>query len=312
MPADFAAGDDQLGLGAAGSAPAVAADEPYGFDTHGGGPATGDMSLDGIDALDPGGGGAAAPSDGAYGDDGLSAGLEAELEEADFFVQQALYAEAREILIGLQARYPQNRLVQAKLQDVDAMEAAASSDGETATSVGESEDLPLEPSAPPAAAAPAPAKRPTVIAKPLGEADADTHFDLGLAYKEMGLHDEAIREFLLVRETPGRAVQCHLMIGLCNLERGKLSEAVTEFKNGLYVEGISDREALSLYFELGSAYQSLADAREALYYFEKVAKRDLRFRDVGTRIEQVKAQIAAAGAPRSVDATLDSTGDDFR
>ena len=90
--------------------------------------------------------------------------------------------------------------------------------------------------------------------------DADTHYDLGLAYKEMGLFDEAIKEFHLVRETPGRAVQCHLMIGLCHVERGKLSEAVGEFKNGLYVEGINERESLALYFELGVVYEALGDA----------------------------------------------------
>jgi tetratricopeptide (TPR) repeat protein len=139
------------------------------------------------------------------------------------------------------------------------------------------------------------AKRQTIIAKPLGESDADTHYDLGLAYKEMGLHEEAIKEFLLVRDTPGRAVQCYLMIGLCHLERGKLTEAVSEFKNGLYVEGINEREAMALYYELGAAYDGLGDAREALYYFEKVAKRDSKFRDVAARIDALKKKAKASG-----------------
>ncbi len=149
-----------------------------------------------------------------------------------------------------------------------------------------------------AAAAPsAPAKRPAVIAKPLGEEDADTHYDLGLAYKEMGLYDEAIKEFALVRETKGKAVDCHLMIGLCHAERGKFSEAVGEFKNGLYVDGISDRQSLALYFELGAAYESLADSREAMYYYEKVAKKDARFREVDKRIAGLKASGAKSAPP---------------
>ena len=48
------------------------------------------------------------------------------------------------------------------------------------------------------------------------------------------------------------------------------TDAIGQFKKGLYVEGITEREALSLYFELGQAYERLSDPREALYYYEKV------------------------------------------
>jgi len=137
-----------------------------------------------------------------------------------------------------------------------------------------------------------------VIARSLGGSDADTHYDLGLAYKEMGLYDEAIKEFALVQATPGRAVQCHLMIGLCHVERGKLNEAVDEFKRGLYVDGINDRESLALYFELGAAYEGLSDLKEALYYYEKVAKRDARFRDVDRRIDVLTGRASGNGARR--------------
>ena len=102
----------------------------------------------------------------------------------------------------------------------------------------------------------------------------------------------------LVRDNPARAVQCHLMIGLCQVERGKLNEAVDEFKRGLYVEGINDRESLALYFELGAAYESLADAKEALYYYEKVSKRDPRFRDVDRRVDALTGRAAGNGSRR--------------
>jgi tetratricopeptide (TPR) repeat protein len=190
--------------------------------------------------------------------------LEDELDEADFYVGQGMVAEARRILGELLRRYPGHPLVAAKLSDVD--------------TVPHPEEAPRR-----------------VIAKPLGGPDADTHYDLGLAYKEMGLHEEAIKEFALVRATPGRAVQCHLMIGLCQLERGKLNLAVDEFKAGLYVDGITERESLALYFELGAAYEALGDAKEAIYYFEKVAKRDPRFRDVDRRIDVLTGRTGARG-----------------
>lgn len=228
-----------------------------------------------------------------------SGNLEDELDEADFFVSQDLYAEARGILTELLGRYPNHPLVVAKLQDVEAMENAAqgSPPGAPLPAVPVVETpapAPTRSVTPAKAATPAP-KRPTVIAKPLGEEDAATHHDLGMAYREMGLYDEAIKEFSLVRDTPGRAVQCCHMIGLCHVDRGQYSEAVAEFKNGLYVDGITDRESLALYYELGAAYEALGDAREALYYYEKVSKRDPRFRDVDKRVAAVKAAQGANG-----------------
>jgi tetratricopeptide (TPR) repeat protein len=102
------------------------------------------------------------------------------------------------------------------------------------------------------------------------------------------------------------------MIGLCHLERGKLAEAVEEFKAGLYVEGITDRESISLYFELGAAYEALGDTREAIYYFEKVHKREAGFRDADRRLDTLRRGGAAPGAtgglPRGNGARARSEG----
>jgi tetratricopeptide (TPR) repeat protein len=99
------------------------------------------------------------------------------------------------------------------------------------------------------------------------------------------------------------------MIGLCHAERGKFSEAVAEFKNGLYVEGISERQSLALYYELGAAYEALEDNREATYYFEKVAKRDPRFRDVEKRLAGLRAAKAAGGKKAGAGAKTDDIND---
>jgi tetratricopeptide (TPR) repeat protein len=219
--------------------------------------------------------------------------LEDDLDEADFFVTQGLVDEARAILVELLRRHPGHPLIEAKLRDIAAIEAApatlrpgsreaegAAADGTTIASVSQSVPVPEGPR--------------RVIARPLGEADADTHYDLGLAYKEMGLLEEAIKEFERVRDTPGRTVQCHLMIGLCHIERGKLPDAVEEFKGGLYVDGITERESLALYYELGAAYEALGDEREAVYYYDKVAKRDPRFRDVARRLDHLHGRAALA------------------
>jgi tetratricopeptide (TPR) repeat protein len=125
--------------------------------------------------------------------------LEDDLDEADFFVSQNLFEEARAILNDLLSRHPSHPLILAKLRD---LEGAA-----TALPAASREEPPAQSASGDLAAVTETRRRPTVIAKGLSGPDVDTHYDLGLAYKEMGLYDEAVKEFSLVRAVPGRAVQ---------------------------------------------------------------------------------------------------------
>jgi tetratricopeptide (TPR) repeat protein len=135
-----------------------------------------------------------------------------------------------------------------------------------------------------------------VLEKPVEDDDADTHFDLGLAYKEMGLYGEAILAFDKVMSAPGREVQCRLMIGLCHREQNNLSEAINQFKAALYVDGIGAAEKFDLYYEIGSTYEGLQDPQEALYYYEMVHKKQPDYRDVAERVAKIKAAVNQAGA----------------
>ena len=141
-------------------------------------------------------------------------------------------------------------------------------------------------------------RHPTVmLEKPVDEGDSDTHYDLGLAYKEMGLYDEAIKAFEKTLRAHGREVQCRLMIGMCHRETGNASEAIQQFKQGLHDEPL-ERERQSLYYEIGSTYESIGDEGEALYYFEMVTKRDPSFADAGQRAEALRARGAGRNARR--------------
>jgi tetratricopeptide (TPR) repeat protein len=64
-------------------------------------------------------------------------------------------------------------------------------------------------------------------------------------------------------------------------------EAIQEFKQGLHANA-SDRERLSLYYEIGVTYESIGDLSEALYYYESVLKRDPKFADVPQRAESIR------------------------
>ncbi len=249
--------------------------------------------------------------------------LEDDLDEADFFVSQGLYGEARDILETLLARYPGHPLVTAKLQDVDAMEAAAgegraSSDYDTPALEEDYEDVQsveavmstIEESSDEAGSRPA-----VLLQKPVEDEDADTHYDLGLAYKEMGLYDEAVKAFEKVMNVAGREVQCHLMIGLCHREQANFSEAIHQFKTGLHEPAITEQEKLNLYYEIGSCYEAINDPSEALYFYEMVYKKDSSYRDVAQRLEALQEGTGktteentrpSKPAPEDTDAALDS------
>ena len=126
---------------------------------------------------------------------------------------------------------------------------------------------------------------------------------------EVAFIDDAIAEFRIVMKDTAREVQCQLMIGLCYLEKAMFTEAINQFKKGLYVEGITDAEALSLYYELGAAYEKVGDPREALYYYDKVQKRDPKFRDLGRRLRALRGEDGGADAQPPGGSDLDSAFD---
>ncbi|HEU4615218.1 MAG TPA: tetratricopeptide repeat protein, partial [Kofleriaceae bacterium] len=234
--------------------------------------------------------------------------VEDDLEEVNFYADQGMYPEAIDSLRGLFDRYPNHPLLLAKLRELEALEqgiepvldtppagqhAPAIENNTDALDLDEIEevsadDMIEEVDGEPGMERSGGKRKPTVmLEKPVDESDADTHYDLGLAYKEMGLYDEAIKAFEKVLRAPGREVQCRVMIGMCHREMNNPNEAIHEFKQGLHANA-SDRERLSLFYEIGVTYEAMGDLSEALYYFESVLKRDPSFADAGQRAESIR------------------------
>jgi hypothetical protein len=241
--------------------------------------------------------------------------IEDDLDEADFFISQGLYDEARDIINGLLSRHPEHPLLLNKLQDLLALEGTT---GESTRStplpqIGFDELDRLEELD--AASKSQQRTRPAVfLEKPVDDEDAETHYDLGLAYKEMGLYDDAIRAFAKVADNPAREVQCRLMIGLCYREQDNLSDAIQQFKAGLHAPGINEDEQLSLYYEIATSYEMLGDPKEALYFYRLIGKRDPNYRDVPQRIIVIAGGVergsgqgrARPRSPEDADAAIDS------
>jgi pilus assembly protein FimV len=243
--------------------------------------------------------------------------LEDELDEAEFHAGQGMYAEAIAGLTALLARSPGHRMVLAKLREIEALAAghgpleigdlsdvrpaghdsiehdltAGATDAinlDDLEEVGVDDLVELDADSRPVRS---PKKRqPTVmLQRPVDEGDADTHYDLGLAYKEMTLLDDAIKAFEKALRAPGREVQCRVMIGMCLREMGNPTEAIQQFKQGLHAQPI-ERERQSLHYEIGATYEALGDDAEALYFFEMVLKRDPGFADTALRAGRLRAR----------------------
>jgi tetratricopeptide (TPR) repeat protein len=124
------------------------------------------------------------------------------------------------------------------------------------------------------------------VAKQVDKGDAATHYDLGIAYMEMGLHGEAIEEFKLCLVDPARRCTAHTMIGLSYVAKGDMELGIEHFKHAL-AENPKPEEELGLWFEMGNAYELLGKNTDALVWYEKVEERDPHFRDVIQRIERL-------------------------
>jgi tetratricopeptide (TPR) repeat protein len=124
--------------------------------------------------------------------------------------------------------------------------------------------------------------------------DAQTHYDLGIAYKEMGLLDEAIAEFELALKFGGgvRKVDCISILAACAMERGKPEDAISWLKLGLSEPGSPASTRRALGYELGQAYEAIGDTGQALAEYQNVERVEPGFRDVRDRILRMGGRIS--------------------
>ena len=126
--------------------------------------------------------------------------------------------------------------------------------------------------------------------------DFETHYNMGTAYKEMDLIDEAIQEFQTAaglvkpRDGTSRFLQCCNMLGHCFVQKGMPEAAVSWFKKGLAAPGHSEDEYQALRYELASAYEQLGDFKQAREFYTEVYGVDVSYREVADKLSQLKGK----------------------
>lgn len=130
--------------------------------------------------------------------------------------------------------------------------------------------------------------------EPVDDGDYDTHYQMAIAYKEMGLMEESIREFQeavnLVRVDDGtpRFFQCCNLLGLCFMEQGMPNLALLWYRRALETPGLTDDEKQALLYETAIAYEMGGEMPKAVEYYEQIYAVNVDYRDVSSRLEHLR------------------------
>jgi tetratricopeptide (TPR) repeat protein len=124
--------------------------------------------------------------------------------------------------------------------------------------------------------------------------DYETHYNLGIAYKEMGLLNEAMIEFKQAMNGPERFIDSCNMLAACHQENGNHPEAIKLLERALSDPRCDEAQGHWLRYDLASLYEKESRPEEALNMFTKIAEADRNFKDVIQRIEHLERQLGKA------------------
>ena len=128
-----------------------------------------------------------------------------------------------------------------------------------------------------------------------GDDDPETHYNLGVAFREMGLLDEAIAELQKVCNSIDRGhgfsqtVQTYTWLAQCFLDKGVPEAAIRWYEKALNIPGLDAEARVAINYELGSACETAQDKPSALRHFTYVYGANIDYRDVAERIQALKS-----------------------
>ena len=132
------------------------------------------------------------------------------------------------------------------------------------------------------------------IRSQLSTEDYETHYNLGIAYKEMGLHQEAIEEFRLCIPGENRFIDASFMISLCLRELGEYTEAADVLKQATASAQYDVRSHIVVKYELGELLEMSGKKEDALMVFNEIYDTDATYRDVSEKVLSLQKSILPA------------------
>lgn len=228
------------------------------------------------------------------------------LEQIDFFANQGLLEDARQLLDDQLLRLPNHPMLLYKRSEIEQMgRPSYVPQMESGGYNHKQSDFPPDDNAEdiarmldnidnfgveqPAAAAQAEYPQWNVdtvfqqfkagVTAQISETDAATHYDLGVAYREMGMYADAINEFEVAARDPSRECVCRSVIGMIHLQFGNVDAAIAAFQRGLEAPQKTREQELALAYETADAFEARKNPESALHYFKHVGALDPNYRD---------------------------------
>lgn len=221
--------------------------------------------------------------------------LSADLEEADFYIQQGLYKEAEKLCTDILSYAPDSEECQQKLnvilghlkeEEHEDSVIVPSVDVEFSVDESEEDDF--------LSAFDEGGQEKvfrTDVDEQIAADDMESHYNLGIAYREMGLLDDAVSEFCKAEKDPSRYVDCQTLKGLCYVDKGDYANAELMFQQALDSQHLEDEQRLSLSFELAALYELSERYEEALSSYRVVMSQDDSYRDVKEKVAALQEKL---------------------
>ncbi|WP_420128823.1 tetratricopeptide repeat protein [Longimicrobium sp.] len=127
------------------------------------------------------------------------------------------------------------------------------------------------------------------VAENIDVEDSASHYDLGVAFMEMGLVDEAIAEFQVALRGGANPLATLELLGQCFVDKGQYAVAGRVLDRALKLPGVADGDVIGVLYLLGRVEEGTERPESALELYERVVSVDIRFRDTAQRIDRIRA-----------------------
>lgn len=122
----------------------------------------------------------------------------------------------------------------------------------------------------------------------LDNEDTESHYSLGLAYREMGLYDEAIGEFTVASRSPERKVDCLILQGICFRDMGNTAKALEIFSDTINLGGLNEDEILGIKYELATCQEISGDQDAAMELYREILEKRPDFSDTAAKLAALR------------------------
>lgn len=120
-------------------------------------------------------------------------------------------------------------------------------------------------------------------------ADAKMHFELALAYRDLGLIEESMEELRVASADASLAFACYMEMAACLRGKGELAEAITYLRKALRCPGVSQESLLDASYQMAQILEQRGMRDQALVLYKKIGEKNQTFRDVQERVRNLTA-----------------------